>query len=301
MNLKEEYLKVCYEFVEKIKKDKNILAIILGGSVHYGFVAQDSDINLMVIVKDGKQLEKAYSCLEEGVVLNIDVFERSKYFEKLACFEDTPYIFAYLTNSHILYCVDQALENFILESRNIGKDAYDRNIFFDVTEIIYYMHVIKKWLDAKEDTIYAQFNFVIVSDILAKLEHYFKRIAIARDKTVAIREINPGLMKYFNEDALTKKWTLKECYEALDELEDYFMNHIEDISNPIKKLFAMKEKEVLTITEIAKHYSVYAGFVNVGCMYLAKKGIIGQTTVSAPLSEKSKVYVEEMAYYCEGA
>lgn len=290
-------MKVCYDFVEKIKKDKNILCIILGGSLHYGFVGQGSDINLMAIVKDGKKIEGNYSCMEDGIVINVDVFERSEYMKKIYSSEETPHYFAYLTNSHILYSVDSALESFILESRSIGKDAYDINIFCEVTDILYYMHVIKKWLDCKRDTIYAQFNFVIISDILSKLEHYFNGITIARDKTVAIRDINPQLMKHFHEEALTKKWTLHECYEALEVLDSYFMSHIDYISNPIKKLFEIKEKEVLTITEIAKHYSVYAAFINVGCMYLASKNVIGQTTVSVQLSHKSKIYVEEIAYY----
>jgi hypothetical protein len=297
LKLQEVYSKACYDFVEKIKKDKNILCIILGGSLHYGFVGEASDINLIVIVKDGKRLEGAYSCIENEVVIDVDVLERSKYLKTLSLQEGSPHFFAYLTNSHILYSIDPALENFISEFNEIGKDAYDINIFFDATEILYYMHVIRKWLDGKQDTIYAQFNFVMISEDLSKLEHYFNRIVIARDKTVAARNINPELMKYFHEDALTQKWTIKQCYEALDLLDAYIMTHIDDISNPIKKLFTIKEKEVLTISEIAKHYSVYAGFANIGYLYLAKKGIIGQTTVSVPLSDKSKIYVEELAYH----
>lgn len=297
MVLNESYLKVCYDFVEKAKKDKNILSIILGGSLHYGFVHETSDINLIIIVRDGKRLEGNYSIMEEGIVINLDIFERSQYIKILSSQEEAPHYFAYLTNSRMLYCIDSALESVISQSHEIGRDAYDINIFCEVTDILYYTHVIRKWLECREDTIYAQFNFVIISDILSKLEHYFNRVTIARDKTVAAREINPELMKFFHEDSLTQRWSVQRCWEALEVLDNYFLKHIDAISNPIKKLFQMKEKEVLTITEIGRHYSIYASFINVGCLYLAQKKVIGQTTVEVPLSEKSSVYVEEIAYH----
>ena len=297
MDLKERFLKGCHAFVERMKLDKNILCIILGGSMHYGFVDESSDINLIVIVRDGKKLESNYSCLEENITVNVDVFERSRYLKTLSSQEESPHYFAYLTNSRILHSVDPALEKHILESHEIGRDAYGINIFCEATDLIYYMHVIRKWLNCKHDTIYAQFNFVIISDILSKLEHYFNRIVIARDKTVAARQLNPTLMKYFHKDALTKRWTIERCYEALEALEDYLMKHMDRISSPIKKLFALKEKEVLKITEIARHYGIYAAFINVGCRYLAEKGVLGQTSVSVPLSDKGSIYVEESAYY----
>ena len=54
MDIKQQFEEALNDFIEKVKEDRNILAVILFGSLSYDTVWEKSDIDLMLITRDMK-------------------------------------------------------------------------------------------------------------------------------------------------------------------------------------------------------------------------------------------------------
>lgn len=292
-----KYRKIAEHYANVLQKDPNVLCILLGGSTHYGFLDEDSNLNLIVIVSDGKIGEKNYSCYYEDVIVNIDVCERVDYVKVLSDQEGSIDLISYIVHTEVLYTCDRMLTAIKEECASIGKDAAEVHIFFDLTEIILYMHIIKKWLIQKKDISYIRSNFMMVTPIIARIEFLKKGMIPPKDKVALAKQINPEIMSRFYEESVNKEWTQEQCYEGLQMLEHYVNDNIVDTQRVITKLFSIQQKDVLTVNEIAKHYGVYAPFVNIGCQYLVHKKILGHSVEYVSFLKKGNVKVEESAYY----
>ena len=297
MNVDERYQSSIQYVVDTLKREPDVLLILLAGSAHYGFFADDSNINFIVVVGDGKKDMTSYSCFYQDIVINIDVFERSEYLHNITLQEGEIDVNAYIINTEVLYAADPILANMKEEYAVLGEDASEIHIFFDLVEIILYMHIIKKWLDVKQDIHYAKYNFLMVSSLIAKIEYLKNKTVLAKDRVALAKKFNPEMMNRFYEDALDSSWSLDKCYALLTVLDSYVEENILAYHRVITKLFAVKQQEVLTVSDIAKYYGIYAPFVNIGCQYLCDKKILGHSTEQVPFLKKGKVKVEESIYY----
>ena len=69
--LKERYQSAIDQFIDKIKDDVNIVAVILGGSLAYDVIWEKSDVDLTVVVRDQQLKHETLSVDEDGITFNI--------------------------------------------------------------------------------------------------------------------------------------------------------------------------------------------------------------------------------------
>lgn len=296
MNLLDIYKSTLSDFIEDLKKDKNIISILLCGSLYHEFINDSSDINLIVVVSDGKLHQREHTCIRNDIVFNIDVFERTQFIQNLSHQSGNMYRYSYLSDNKIIYSKDKSLDNYLNEIRTIKGDYFQFTIFNEFCEILSKILVIKKWLYLKEDALYAQYQFSMIAEHLAKIEHCLNSKVLDRASLVSAKQINSDLFEYFYEGSIIERWSVDHCNEALEKLDAYFMEHIKVIAKPIIKLFKIFDKNILTLKEISDYYQIYSQFMYLGCNYLSQKNLLSLVTVPVQITKKSKISVEDMAY-----
>ena len=68
MTQKEKHLNALNRFVERIKNDTSVIALLLYGSLAYGTVWERSDIDVELIVRDGTVRPTGWFFIEEAGV-----------------------------------------------------------------------------------------------------------------------------------------------------------------------------------------------------------------------------------------
>jgi len=158
MSITEKYRSVLDEFVKEVTVDSNILAIILAGGLHHNYLNGSSDINLIIVVQDDKIQNYSYTCLYEEIVFNIDVFQRTQIIRNLSSQTGDYYRYSYLSDNEIIFSRDEALKEILSQVREVKKNYLDEIIIISVSEVLFHIREIKKWLDIKGETTYAQYH-----------------------------------------------------------------------------------------------------------------------------------------------
>lgn len=297
MDLLNQHYQALDSFVEKVKKDENVIGVLLAGSLYKEFINENSDINIILIIADKQHDRSSFICMENDLIFNIDIFERTQIIQNLSRQYGDMYRYSFLSNSKFIFCKDQQLENYLEEIKRVKKDSFEFATFSEFSHLLHYVNVIYKYLNIRQDLLYIQYNFVMISELLAKMEHSIRQQLLDKDAVVSARGVNEELMKTFNEEALIKAWDVTHCEQALNKLEEYFENNLSIIQKPIVNIFHKSGKMILTLNEIAAYYRVYEPFLYLGCDYLAKKQVLKTVSMPVSLLLKSKVKVEEIAYF----
>lgn len=295
MSIDDRYRQALDKFIEKVKKNDKIIGVLLAGSLYYNFVNEDSDINIILVAVDGSIDRLNYVCIEDDITFNIDVFQRTQIIHNLSKQFGDMYRLSYLTNCEFVFCKDKQLSDYFDEVKRIKKDAFDFSTFCDFSTILYRMSVIRKYLETKKELVYVQYNFVRISEYLAKMEFTMQQKMFSQDVVLEAFEMKSEIMDFFR-NAYTETWDKEKCIHALDKLESYFDANISKIQRPILSIFKKSGKTILTLAEISEYYGFYAPFLYLGCNYLAQKEILVKVTIPTTLLKKSKTEVEEVAY-----
>lgn len=79
LELKDRYLAATESFVDRVREDPNVIAVIVCGSLAYDSVWEKSDIDMGLVVRDQTLQQNAYCLVEDGITINVQLFERSTF------------------------------------------------------------------------------------------------------------------------------------------------------------------------------------------------------------------------------
>ncbi|MEG0229587.1 MAG: hypothetical protein RR640_03180 [Oscillospiraceae bacterium] len=151
MELVEQYQKTLKDFICEITADENIIAIILAGGLYHKQINKNSDINLIIIVQDDKIKDLIRTCIYQDVVFNIDIFSRTEIIQNLTNQTGEYDRYSYLSNNKIVFSRDQLLNEILNQVRAVKQDFFEKLIIIGISEILYYIREIEKWLEIKND------------------------------------------------------------------------------------------------------------------------------------------------------
>jgi len=111
-------------------------------------------------------------------------------------------------------------------------------------------------------------------------------------------KMNPAFFRTVYTDLLNAKKTPKNVQAALDAIDRY-------IGDRASSLFALvidhlrEVGEVRSCTELENHFkrNFDVSGVTAACEYLAREGLIGKASTAVRLTKKSRVEVQEMAFF----
>lgn len=288
------YQAAINSFIEKIKTDQNIIAIIIAGSLAYDTVWNKSDIDMVIIVRDQEIATRSYCIDEDDIVLNGTIILRSELKRFLEKQSGGSLSHSIMAKGKIIYSIDDSLYAYFAEFQKIGNKDMENTIFFFCNQLIGTMHKIQKWIEVKSNLSYARFYMLKASEIIAKIE-------VCRHLTIPTREailqaelINSKLIHKFYYQPLNKDLSKEELLNLIDDIDDFIMSNIAAIKNVVLELLG--DGEIKTMTQISRYYHMETHYIIDIFEYLNEKGLIEKISQTIRITPKSKMQIEEVAF-----
>lgn len=281
-------------FVDKVKSDPNVVAVILCGSLAYDQVWEKSDIDMTLVVRDQVLKNTSYCIVEDDITINVGLVVRSEFKRHLDGIHGGSFMHSYYSKGKVIYSTDDSLEEYFEDFKSMGSDDMAMSVFYLACELLGYHEKCIKWLTVKQDPLYAQYYLLKAAEVIARIEVCLHGESPSREAVIRACTLNPELMKPFYQDAMSHFYSPEEITKALETI-DKFLELITDI---IKKpvLSYMNDQEIKTFTMIGKHFHSDGHFLVHVFDYLADKGIIYKISQTIRITPKSKPSVEEIAY-----
>lgn len=292
--IKERYINATQSFVDKVKDDVNVIAIIILGSLAYDIVWEKSDVDMTVIVRDQKMDPKSYCIIEDGITFNVTVIQRStlkRNFERMIGGSIPQAFFA---KGQIVYTTDDTLYDYLEDIKQLGSDDIALTAFSLSAHLVDNNDKCEKWLKVKKDPLYAQYYLLKAAEIIAKMELVMNGEIPIRESIQKVIKINPELIKIFYEDPMSHFLTEEEIEKGIKKIDLFLEEHLDIISKPI--IDYLLDHEIKTVTMISQYLHLESAYIIGALNYLAEKGVIERVSQTIHLTPRGKLAVEEIGY-----
>ena len=291
----ERYLNAVNNFIETVKKDVNVIAVIIAGSLANDVVWEKSDIDAMVIVRDQKISVPEFCIDADGIVLNMKVVERSSFVRSLE--RQDWFASSFMSKAQVMYTTDDSIIQMAEQAKTVGEKDAQKSAMFAACDAVCMLEKAGKWLYVKKDYTYCRYYIIKIAESFANLEIWKTKEAPGREMLQRAHVLNPELINRFYYYPMNNQLKDTELEGLLKEADDYLMKNIDYISAPVLDfLDDGNSGDIKTLTMFYRHFHTGGHFLVHLLEYLASKGIIGQVGETIRLTPKSRPNLEEIAF-----
>ncbi|MCQ6562021.1 hypothetical protein [Paenibacillus mendelii] len=298
--LQQTYRNVMETFVERVRQDSHILAVFVGGSLSYDEVWEKSDIDVYMVCDDEKRPYAAFHLVEQGICISTNVVSRAEFRKTFERVIQTSSLHSYLYKSTLVYCKDEAVRELYEQLRYVG----DRDRSIQLLQLgavaIVQLEKAEKWIAVKRD---AAYSFIWMMDVVRSLA----QIEVVMHRDIPTREVIHQALKYnpvFFEAMYTelvhgpKNESIMQ--HAVRQADAYLMERKDTVFHLIFDYLA-GESDVRPFSELMLHmkqkHRMEDGLLVHATEWLAEKGYIFKASSPVRLTPKSRVEVDELAYF----
>lgn len=292
--LQGRYQQAIDQFVEKLKDDINVIAVIVGGSVAYDVIWEKSDVDVTIVVRDQTLKGNSLSLIEEGITFNTYLTPRSSFKRGMEGMVGGSFLQSYFANGKMVYSTDESLFEYFEELRQIGEDDRAMTGLHLAAELVSTMHKIQKWILVRKDLTYAQYFFLKAAEIIANMELCVRGVPRGRNAIQKALQYNPEIMKVFYHTPMQGPLTEADLIEGVNRLDEYLCQQMEIFKKPVLEYLA--DGEIKTTSMIAERFRADSHYIIDALDYLAEKGQIEKIPKMIKLTPKSRLGIEEIGF-----
>ena len=297
--VEKRYRDALDSLVTKVEKDRNIIAAILCGSMSYDQVWDKSDIDLLLVQREGKGNPRGYTLAENDVNIHAEVVPRGQLRRWQEAALQGSFEHSFFSRSTLLFCSDESVKTWYQNANlhNIGARDRALQLLIVATGLLPTLRYAEKQFYVNSDLNYSFLSILRVAESLARIEIILNDEVPAREVIQPALEYNPDFFRVTYSDLINCKKNEGVIQNALDTINDY-LNEKLFIFQPILDFLAEAAGPRST-TELNDYFQKKIGDNRLDAAYewLAQKGIIQQVSTPVKLTLKSQVEMEEATYY----
>ena len=285
--------------VEQVKQDRSILAAILCGSLSHDTVWAKSDVDLLVITIDDKKAEReALSLYADGVNVHALLMSRATFRSTVEGARRNSFMHSFLAKGRLLYSHDPTIEMLVATLRERGDRDTQMQCFRSATHVLPFLYKAHKFFRTRRDLEYTTLWILHAAAPLAELEVMRAGMLVDREAIPQAAALNPELFRVVYSGLLNEKKSVAKVQAALDTIDAYLAARARELFAPLLE-HLRDVGEARSCTEIDDHFARNFGIehVTTACEYLADQGVLGKASVSARLTKRSNVDVQELAFF----
>jgi hypothetical protein len=297
--IRQEFTAALDTLVSEIRKDRSVLAVVLCGSLSHDTVWAKSDIDLVVVTIDEKQLKPRDLCLyADGVNVHVNAFTRTELREVIEGSRHSSFMHAFLAKGRLLYTHDETIAQLLERLQVLGERDMQIELLRAATDAVPALYKAHKWMITRGDLEYASLWILYAAMGLARIELIAARRMTDREALPQALALNPAFFRTVYVDLLNAKKTPGTVRAALDAADAYVNDRAERLFLPVLR-YLREAGEPRSATEIEDHFTRHfdIGGVVTACEYLADQGLIGKASLPVHLTRKSNVEVQETAFF----
>jgi hypothetical protein len=288
--------------VVMLKKDRAILAALLGGSLSHDVVWEGSDIDLVLVTVDDKKVEQGSMCLDaEGVNVHAMLLPRAEFRRIVEGAVRNSFMHSFLAKGRLIYAHDPTIEALVATLGEMGRRDRDVQLLRAATGALPSLYKAHKWFITRGDLEYTALWILYAATSLAQVEVIGAGQLADREVIPQALRLNPSFFTTIYTDLLNTRKTRAAVQTALEAADEYMASRADTLFAPILEYLA-EVREARSCREIEEHFTRTLALegVTIACEYLADRRRIGRASVPVHLTRKSRVEVQELAFYALG-
>ncbi len=296
------YQNVVETLITKLKQDPYVLAVVLYGSVAYDVVWEKSDIDLCIITQETRIKTSEMVMVEDSINIHASVITRSEFKKELEGSVQGSFLHSMYMRGQLLFTRDEALEELWANRRHFGERDREISLLLAAITPIACLPKAKKWLFARNNPHYSFVWILSGLNGLAKIETILAGELPGREVLAQALRHNAPFFQSLYIDLVDSPKTPERISTALTQYENYLRDRATTVFRPLFNYLAEAEgprsaREINS--DFKKQMGIEGAFFL--CEWLADEGFIQKIALPARLTEKSKVDVEEAAFYYDGS
>jgi hypothetical protein len=300
----QTYQTALNDFIDRMKKDSNIIAAILFGSLVSGNVWEESDIDIHLISKDESKPMRQYWIADGDIVIQVSIESRRHFRQAAERALGSSQLFHILATSKVLFSTDETLEQYMEEAKRIGNRDKQLSLLRLAMYIPAEFSKIRKSLKVYDDHIMA-FSFLLHAiEMIARVDLVLHDQIPGREFMQQALELNPSLFNRVYLDLITKGIDRASVEEAFQLVTDYLQEKTPLVYQPILD-FLQDEGGHCGCSRLESHFTKRLGFSTAdtlvcACEWLANEGHIERMPAPILLTGRSRTQEMEAGYYYMG-
>lgn len=295
----EKFTVALAALVEQVKGDRSVLAAILCGSLSHDTVWAKSDIDVLFVTIDDKNVEASHLALyADGVNVHAMLLPRAEFRKIVEGSVRNSFMHSLLAKGRLLYTHDQTIADLCATLAGIGDRDTRLQLLRAATSALPAIYKAHKWFLTRGDLDYTALWILYAATPLAQVEVIGARLLADREVILQAMTLNPAFFTTIYADLLNAQKTRKRVQAALDAIDGYVADRAATLFGPV--IDHLREAgEVRSCSEIEAHFTrnFDVSGVTTACEYLADQGLIGKASTPARLTRKSHVEVQELAFF----
>jgi predicted nucleotidyltransferase len=301
-SIHQKFVAALDALVEQIKGDRSILAAILCGSLSHDTVWARSDIDLVLVTIDDKNVNASDLTLNaDGISVHAFLFPRVQFRKIVEGSIHNSFMHALLAKGRLLYTHDPTIADICAALGRIGERDTQIQMLRAATHALGSIDKAHKWFVTRRDLDYTALWILYAATPLAQLEVIGARMLADREVIPQALKLNPAFFTTIYVDLLNGKKTPQRVRAALDAVDGYMVDRALRLFEPVTE-YLRDAGEARSCSEIENHFKRHydLGGMTIACEYLADRGLIGKASTPVHMTKKSNVEAPELAFFYTG-
>jgi predicted nucleotidyltransferase len=301
-SIHQKFVAALDALLEQIKGDRSILAAILCGSLSHDTVWARSDIDLVLVTIDDKNVNASDLTLNaDGISVHAFLFPRVQFRKIVEGSIHNSFMHALLAKGRLLYTHDPTIADICAALGRIGERDTQIQMLRAATHALGSIDKAHKWFVTRRDLDYTALWILYAATPLAQLEVIGARMLADREVIPQALKLNPAFFTTIYVDLLNGKKTPQRVRAALDAVDGYMVDRALRLFEPVTE-YLRDAGEARSCSEIENHFKRHydLGGMTIACEYLADRGLIGKASTPVHMTKKSNVEAPELAFFYTG-
>src|SRR5437867_2842081 len=163
--------------VEQVKQDRSILAAVLCGSLSHDVVWDKSDIDLMFVTVDDKQVRASDVPLyADGLNVHALLVPRTEFRKAVEGAIHNSFLHSLLAKGRLLYTHDDTIADLCARLQDIGARDTELRLLGAASHALYCVYKAHKWFVTRGDLEYTALWILYAATPLAQIEVISRRL-----------------------------------------------------------------------------------------------------------------------------
>jgi predicted nucleotidyltransferase len=288
-------------FVEKVRRDRYVIAAILFGSLAHDTVWRKSDIDVMLVGREETRGVTHVSLVENGVNIHAILSPRSKFKQALEGALQGSFVHSTFALSTLLFTTDDSIRAYYEDARRVGSHDRQMRLIGAAGQAIATLAKAEKWLVTRGDLSYSFVYFMGALQPLATIEVLLHDELTTREVLPRAAELNPAFFDRVYGGLIQRPKDAAALQGALDLANGYLVEKIDLLFGPVLE-YLRQQGGIRSVTELSDYFErqLQAEMLLPGLEWLADQGVIQKVPAPIRLHPKSQVVLDEAAFYYDG-
>jgi predicted nucleotidyltransferase len=297
-----EFKQALEEFTAKLRKDDQVVAAILMGSLSYDQVWEKSDIDLKLIVQDQKMSISSAAFTENNVPINASIMTRNEFKRLMERSVNTSFEHSILLCSKLLFTKDETIRHYFDDIGHVGSRDRQLMLLLYGCQALNSLAKAEKWYYVKKDLSYSAFWLIKMVDLLTHIEVVLNGAVPMRESVQQALVFNPDFFQAVYSDMVRGSVDELKIRTVLERVNSYLEGHTKTLFGPVLE-FLRQEGDIRTISDIKEKFAslvdLNSGLLLTACDWLTERGMLMKLTSETTATPKSRVKLEEPAFLYE--